>query len=97
MERDTVGLVDIQGLASFMMKGTILFGMNTIQSIFVGHSAGAQVIRALQEMLADKVAKKMNCHPFRFGFVKQDQTNSPEGFKSRPTNEHEREEKSQKN
>ena len=26
----------------------------------------------------------------RFGFVKQDQTNSPEGFKSRPANEHER-------
>ncbi|KAH7688752.1 Rab6 GTPase activator GAPCenA and related TBC domain proteins protein [Dioscorea alata] len=29
----------------------------------------------------------------RFGFVKQDQTNSPEGFKSRPANEHEREER----
>ncbi|KAJ0977620.1 hypothetical protein J5N97_013094 [Dioscorea zingiberensis] len=29
----------------------------------------------------------------RFGLVMQDQTNSPEGFKNRPTNEHEREER----
>lgn len=31
---------------------------------FVGHSAGAQVVRALQQMLADKVNKKFgNFHP----------------------------------